>query len=1420
MRLNKIANRFIAICTVSLLIFSLNVTINVSAGLVKHDSDGIAYDNFDDASDITLENCTYDSDNNSVILEYAPLSMVYDHDKKPNNIEAWEDDQSFQVPEGDFFTFFSTIRNPDRFKIYEFEDLTRIDAQDDQYLETRGIADERIDYVYPPLHLFEITIEEDIDILDEFRVNWWPGPHEEEAYIDEIVMYIWGYGDLISRWHKIGNLVYTLDNINNDSIASIENAGKYISEDGTLNILIVGKPTPNVIEPAILSTDYINVSISTDKSYNPRGYVLSDTITPSTFYGWESVRWESTRPTDDGYIKLQITDSSGNPLKDDELDGNSNGFSTSPLDLSSLGASRSEIRLKALLYSDKYTYTPRLYSWVVLWQTTKGFFDSFSYEFRINQKSGVKIDSGEVTVSEFYSEWPLFGKNPANTRSYIGTEVEYEGNKTYWQSNKDLDIGGWFRSPIMSNGKVYIGSNDKKIYAYNVTYDSNLGHETKYTYSDSSDAKYEVETSVAVDNDYVIVGTSTLNSKNKIYALNSTNLSHELWEYTISGDNTICYTAAPTISDGKVYITSWSGKFANSPIISNLYSKLNELLGYKLLDNKLITLDITSGNEIWEPIDLPAGGLSTPAVDNGIIYVGCSRIEGGSAFAYDEDTGSEIWNASIGSVGRASPVVVDGEDGKIVIFIAREQTLFSYKGTDKVVALNAEDGSMLWNVTIGNQSTVLRSFSLSNNNFTNLQATAQPAATPAVFGETVYVMATNGKLFALDINTGEEKWVFEESMSSISLFASASPVVVDDNLYIISQGSLLENAQLFVLNTANGAVTDNYYVDYENYLIWSINFASPIVTDGLIIVSFIEPGATEDYKGHLICFGEHTKNKIGKIYSVPIHVQSQRWWDEFNADYTNTTENTITFSILDEEGTVLMTGLNGAHNNISSITQNIIQLCAELNIGNYSDTHPVLNSWGISWTDEKGAPEFIDSTFIPSQEGWINLNLEECSIEVEDLGTNGIISGLDVDSAKFDLEYKKSSGGTKTDTFDAVCEGESGDVQVKVIANLTATNIDVEDMVSIMFKIKDLASNQGNSSKITFTIDSEKPSSYINDSASYLTKYNEPVAMEAIGSDDSSGVKSIALYYRPVDIMEWIRYRPDDLQSDDPPYIWEFENDTSDEYEFCTIAIDKAGNVEDFPDELILSFLFDMNVPSKPSFADEYSFNQTPEFTDITFADDYELESIEYRLNTQGINEWTNISRNVNDKIYKEEWSLSEDDWDDLEEDIIYYLYFRVTDLCGNEYTTPTNDEAPMLIKDVSPPVADNVTFDLSDYDEGGWDDSFTITANIPDDTDFEYVSLLYSYSSDNKEWSGWKSYGEKLSDAPFEWDFKAEDGSGYYKFKTLIFDAAGNAVESPEETVSVTLFPTTLVLVLIILIFVVLMFSIFVVIKMKKKPK
>jgi hypothetical protein len=484
MKLNRIAKKFIAICSVLLLILSLKISTNVTAGIVEDDDYGVAFDEFEDNSSITMENCTVNETIESVILKYEPLSLIYNHNKKPSNIEGWYDDQPFLVPGGDLLKILTAFTNPNILEKYEFTDLSPINSEDSLYLETESIANLALGYVYYPINLFKIKIDENIKRLDTFNVNWIPGPYNENANVEEITMYLWSYGDFIPRWNNIGICEYTQDNFNSTkgAINSEEKANKFISSEGFIYILIVAKPIPNMdpIEPAFLTTNYVEVELSVKEGYNPNGYVISDTISPPSdkFNGWESIIWECSRPTEDSYVKFQILDASKNPLSEVELEGNTNGFSTSPIDLSSLGLSRSQIRLKAILHSEVYDTTPRLYSWAVLWQTTQGFFDSFTYDFRIGSSNGIKIESGDITISKFYSEWPIFGKNPANTRSYIGLDVEYEGNKTYWQTFINKDVGGWFRSPVMSDGHVYIGANDNKIYAFNLSYDPTYGIES------------------------------------------------------------------------------------------------------------------------------------------------------------------------------------------------------------------------------------------------------------------------------------------------------------------------------------------------------------------------------------------------------------------------------------------------------------------------------------------------------------------------------------------------------------------------------------------------------------------------------------------------------------------------------------------------------------------------------------------------------------------------------------------------------------------------------------------------------------------------------------------------------------------------------------------------------------------------------
>ncbi|UCF50668.1 MAG: PQQ-binding-like beta-propeller repeat protein [Thermoplasmatales archaeon] len=1395
-----------------LIIVGLSIPLNVTADFVISNDDGVAYDLFNNSLDIFMENCSlYDG---NIALNFEPLNLTYNHKVKPNNIEAWKIENTLITPgEGSFLQLLSKLINPDLIPGYEFEpeDYRDINYKNDgEAALIYSFVRRLLNYTTHPMNLFRFTIDEEVELIDKFWISWQSGAYDKDANIEKITMYLWSHGDLRPRWSYIHSIPYNSENITypRGSIGEELSIDKYISEEGGIDVLIVGTPLNSTSGslPSKLWSDYIEVKIGIEEGYKSEGFVISSPIEPlsTKFKGWESIFWEGSNPSSTTNVKIQVLDQDNNPI--DTLEGNLDGFSSSPIDLSSLSTDHKMIKLKALLKSESPQFTPNLYSWGVLWHTIDGFYDSFTYNFRVGESFGINIEDGRVKISSFYSEWPIFGKEPSNSRSYVGPDPE-NNNKTYWTTRIDKDFSGWFRSPVMSNGIVYIGSNNKRISAFNLSRDSIEKIQNPF---DTSANNYTVESSVAVGDGLVIVATGELdNRSNKIYALNATNLSQVVWSRpNTDTENTICFSSSPTIANDRVFVTSWSGRFGNTPQAYYIYSWLNSLTNNALgLENHLYAFDLKTGFSIWGgPINLPAGSLSTPAIDNGIIYVGCENTQGPSLLAFEENSGKLLWNVSVGMIGRSSPVIADSENGKIVIVQSREQNIFSFSGEDKVYAIRAETGEFLWNKTLGNESSLFRSTLFRLLNFKNLVATSEPASTPAISGNTVYILAPNGTLYALNIETGEEKWTFDVSQGIDGLFTfyTTSPVVVGNTVYVCAQ-----NGNVYAINANNGKLKIDYDIQFPGIDYMLLNFySSPIVTDGLIVASTTE---LVPNLGHLICLGNYKENSIGSIHSKPIHIQSGKWWNKLNITTLNTTkENTISISILDGDGNIIREGLNGSDNDISDsniFNTAIIQLYAEINVNNESvEDFPSLDSWKVTYINEINSPIFNADTFTPDPGGWINNNKPVCSIQVYDN-----FPGLDVTSAKYRLVYVDNK---KSDWYDAECTGINGTKDNQTLTADVTLIQPTNDLKRIEMSIKDLSGNNAIFElSEDFKLDSEAPSSYIE--STLLNQYNEPFRIEANATDtgqNRSGVKTISLNYKLLGEENWTQYG-----LSESPYEWNFDIAISGHYEIATIAEDRAGNIEEYPDETENNFVFDKISPLKPDILELYPFSTVPEFS-IDFTDDYLLKDVEYRLSFRG--EWIKINdEDINDISYKGEWKIEESDWEYMEDNEIYFIYFRITDAAGNIYQTPTDTEALALIKDMIPPGS-QIELDLSDLEGGGWKDEYTITAYVPYDEDIDYVTLEYRYSPDDDKWSDWKQSGGRQNKSVYSWKFSAEEGSGYYEFRVKVWDNAGNYVESLTGKVSLTVSQTGLIILFIALFIIFIILSRFLSRKMIKKKE
>jgi outer membrane protein assembly factor BamB len=1423
MKIPKLRSNLISIILILLVILSNIFVFNVSAELVHYPDEGLYFDDFANEDDVTNVSCVYNSGKQYFYLKQGTPEHDYGYDITPNNIKIWETNWSM-LSKGNLPGMLSQFLSPDAF-LMENEISTsvksdKLSAADNKTISTTSSYLVTKDYSQYPVHRFRVKIDQDISNIKKLTIKWWFGDYQTGQFfnnLQEIRMYLWTYGSILPQWTNPSDLYVTYSNtkIGRESageklpdILYIDD-GKYISEDGYLDFLVIGKPVDDQKTFKLL-TDYINVSIETTYGYLPSGSLISDVIQPSNLGGWESVIWSSSRYSDMSGVTISVLDEDSK-----EIEGYSG--KTSPLDIS--GVTNKKIRLKATLHSKDPQVTPYMFSWGVLYQKDLEFKDSFSNEYRIQETLGTQIDSGTIVVSNYYSQWPFFGKNSDNTRFYQGEDIGSSAAKIYWYS-KENHIAGGFRAPITSEGKIYVASSDKKIYAYNMLKDTS---ENIQEYIDVSNELLTVESSLGIYEDYLIAATGEAGSKNKIYALNKNNLSEKLWIHPYPlDDSTICFSSNPTIYEDRLFITSWGGNIWDTAY----FSFISRFIGK---NNKLVAIDIKTGEELWSPIRLPAASISSPAVGNGFVYVGCQNMSGASLFAFDIENGEEMWSTNLGIIGRSSPVYADE---KVFVLSNKKQNISS-SGTYMLTAINANNGKQLWNISLGEFKTSSLANIIKGMTFTyKLIEGFAPISTPAYKDGTLFVLSPNGTFLALDANNnGTIKWSYDITNPLIDFsHYVTSPVVVGDMVYIITGGSVL---YAFKTDYSSDDVTPawNTKVGIPSYGHTFIDIeptdvlASPIISDNMIIVSTTDD--TTDLTGKLICIGNYVQNSQGTVKSTVIHVPAGKWWNKFNAEITNTTKNTVVFKILDKDDNDLTNwfSLSDSGYDLSGLKNNAIKLYAKLSNTNKTETKATIKSWNISWIDEKADPVFDNSSFEPGVDGWVNVDLTECSIEVEDKAYNNIKSGLDINSAKYRIGYiEKNTGKSKvSDWIQATSSVSSGVAKARIVANLERHGLSIQKYVNITFTIKDLAGNQAYSSLVTFKTDVIPPESNILNRTSFKDSYNSLVPFKAEAEDNTSpadsvsGIRYVSLMYqysRNKSAGSWSdwRYYEDNLTP--IIYSWEFgRNLESGYYKIITIALDKAGNKEDVKTSKIVEFFFDNTDPLIENvFNEVYKFIEIPSFN-LELYEDYSLESLYYRLDNEV--DWSEIKDDIKGKQNATvKWVLSDDKWADFTVDAEHYIYFKVKDTAGNSYQT-TQGNTPKVIKDEN---NSQLYVDLTDFSALKIGDTYTVKANIPLDISVDAAKLFYQYSSDNKNWSEVKQAGDDITSAPFEWKFTASHGNGYYKFYTKVIDTSGAEYTSDSEIINVTLTPNAALLLLTAIAVIFVLITIFVVKKMKKQ--
>jgi outer membrane protein assembly factor BamB len=319
--------------------------------------------------------------------------------------------------------------------------------------------------------------------------------------------------------------------------------------------------------------------------------------------------------------------------------------------------------------------------------------------------------------------------------------------------------GSVISSPSVANGFVYVGSQDKNIYALGA-WSGNLIW--KFTTQDAQ------VSSPAIVNGKVYTG----GDDGYVYCLDAyTGMLN--WKTFVNGNLPYTYgsfvlKSSPAVSNGKVFVGS--------------------------LDGFMYALDANSGNIVWKcRTDGPI--LSSPAVSGGAVFFTSEEPKIAGLYKVDAASGSLAWRKPIpyeyqftgGTEMIGSPSVADG-----MVFTSSDLRTY--------YAINANAGETVWTfrdpdamefimsspIYVNGQLYVIDKFSITSLNATNGNTNwsfftgDELYASPSYADGKIYIMTSQRHIFVLDANNNGSKLASYTTPSG----SWSSPTIANGRLYI------------------------------------------------------------------------------------------------------------------------------------------------------------------------------------------------------------------------------------------------------------------------------------------------------------------------------------------------------------------------------------------------------------------------------------------------------------------------------------------------------------------------------------------------------------------------------------------------------------------------------------------------------------
>lgn len=317
-----------------------------------------------------------------------------------------------------------------------------------------------------------------------------------------------------------------------------------------------------------------------------------------------------------------------------------------------------------------------------------------------------------------------------------------------------------------------------------------------------------------------------------------------------------------------------SGKYSN-PTIDTLHgTKWKTLLEGNVLSSPAIYKDVAyiggsekfyalnadTGKQIWS-IDVEGPAHSSPAVYNDIVYFGDFS---GKFYAVNAIDGSIKWTFYAEGERRYGAKGIHGMEPQDQYFeddwdffnsspTIKNNKIYFGSGNGKIYGLELETGNEIWSFQTGEVS----------------------HTSPAVAYGNVYAGSWDSNLYCLDAETGKQKWKYQAGIDTVyfnQVGVQSSPLVADSTVYFGCR-----DAHIYALNAISGELKWKK----NNNMSWII--VSPVIDEENIYYT------TSDSQ-LFIALNRHTGDSLYSLptrgfgFSSPILLDDMIYFGVFNGD--------------------------------------------------------------------------------------------------------------------------------------------------------------------------------------------------------------------------------------------------------------------------------------------------------------------------------------------------------------------------------------------------------------------------------------------------------------------------------------------------------------------------------------------------------